>query len=68
MRSVSGLEKPAVQWTFVAIAFALIVVVMLSGVALTRMRAAIYCRCSIKDTSYTAIGSGGDPVVLSTTS
>src|SRR2546430_7578820 len=27
-------------------------------------RAAIYCRCSIKDTSYTAIGSGDDPIVL----
>ena len=41
MRGVSGLHKPGVQWTFVAIAFALIVVVMLSGVALTRMRAAM---------------------------
>ncbi|PYR59884.1 MAG: hypothetical protein DMF85_06675 [Acidobacteria bacterium] len=41
MRGVSGLHKPGVQWTFVAIAFALLVVIMLSGVALTRMRAAM---------------------------
>jgi hypothetical protein len=41
MRGVSGFDKPAVQWTFVAIAFALIIVVMLCGVALTRMRAGI---------------------------
>jgi hypothetical protein len=41
MRPVSGFDKPAVQWTFVAIAFALIAILMLAGAALLRMRAAL---------------------------
>jgi hypothetical protein len=40
MRGVSGLDKPTVQWTFVGIGFALIVVVIFSALALKRMRAA----------------------------